>query len=210
MHIKGVCDRCVWTWADLRQVHGLMAMTLYRQHIIMSPVCFSHQLQVQCLLVSASVLFMCQWDVDVNFSLCFHSCSCLLMCYLQKGVTPVMLAAFKGHTGVVDLLVHKYNCSLTEVATVSVFDVLGCQSSLGVSCQCLCLTFSVECHSACSQHLCRMYVCGRHFARTIKRWMQNFIVRTFKSIPYILASNPGAPAYTAHVTSNLHFLRAAV
>ena len=39
-----------------------------------------------------------------------------------------MLAAGKGHTGVVDLLVHKYNCSLAEVDTVSAFDVLGCQS----------------------------------------------------------------------------------
>ena len=40
-------------------------------------------------------------------------------------MTPVMLAAGKGHTGVVDLLVHKYNCSLAEVDTVSAFDVLG-------------------------------------------------------------------------------------
>ena len=36
----------------------------------------------------------------------------------------MMLAACEGHTGVVDLLVHKYNCSLTEVTTVSAFDVL--------------------------------------------------------------------------------------
>ena len=48
-----------------------------------------------------------------------------------------MLAAGRGHTGVVDLLVHKYNCSLTEIDTVSAFDVLGCQSSVVVSCQCL-------------------------------------------------------------------------
>ena len=45
-----------------------------------------------------------------------------------------MLAAGKGHTGVVDLLVHKYNCSLTEVTKVSAFDVLGCYFSVGVSC----------------------------------------------------------------------------
>ena len=89
--------------------------------------------------------------VGVYVSLHFHSYSCLLMCYLQVGVTPVMLAAGKGHTGVVDLLVHKYNCSLTEVDTVSAFDVLGCQSSVVVSCQCLCPAFTVECHSACSQ-----------------------------------------------------------
>ena len=76
---------------------------------------------------------------------------------LQQGVTPVMLAAAQGHTGVVGLLVHKYSCSLTEVNTVSAFDVLGCQSSVVVSCQCLCPAFSVECQSACSQHLCRMY-----------------------------------------------------
>ena len=36
----------------------------------------------------------------------------------------MMLAAHKGHTGVVDLLVHKYNCSLTEVDTVSAFGLL--------------------------------------------------------------------------------------
>ena len=45
---------------------------------------------------------------------------CLLMCLLQEGMTPVMLAAGTGHTGVVDLLVHKYNCSLAEVDKVSV------------------------------------------------------------------------------------------
>ena len=54
-------------------------------------------------------------------------------------MTPVMLAAGKGHTGVVDLLIHKYNCSLTEVTKVSAFDVFGCQSSVGVSCQHLCI-----------------------------------------------------------------------
>ena len=78
-----------------------------------------------------------------------------------------MLAAGKGHTGVVDLLVHKYNCSLTEVTKVSAFNVLCCQSSVGVSCHCLCPAFNVECYSACSQHLCR-YVCDRHFAHAIK------------------------------------------
>ena len=46
----------------------------------------------------------------------------------------MMLAAGKGHTGVVDLLVHKYNCSLTEVEKVSAFDVLGSYFSVGVSC----------------------------------------------------------------------------
>ena len=47
--------------------------------------------------------------------------------YLVKRSTPVMLAAGKGHTGVVDLLVHKYNCSLTEVDTVCDFTtVLRC------------------------------------------------------------------------------------
>ena len=72
------------------------------------------------------------------------------MCFLQSGVTPVMLAAGKGHTGVVDLLVHKYNCSLTEVTKVSAFDVLGCQSPVALICQ----------------HLCR-YSCDRDFARAI-------------------------------------------
>ena len=40
----------------------------------------------------------------------------------------MMLAAGKGHTGVVDLLVHNYNCSLTEVDKVGVLYILGCQS----------------------------------------------------------------------------------
>ena len=40
----------------------------------------------------------------------------------------MMLAAGKGHTGVVDLLVHKYNCSLTEVGEVGALYILGCQS----------------------------------------------------------------------------------
>ena len=43
-------------------------------------------------------------------------------------MTPVMLAAGKGHTDVVDMLVHKYNCSLTEIDKVSAFGVLCCQS----------------------------------------------------------------------------------
>ena len=64
-----------------------------------------------------------------------------------------MLAAGKGHTGVVDLLVHKYNCSLTEVDTVSAFNVLGCQSSVVVSCQCLCPVVG-----------CAMHVGGVHVA----------------------------------------------
>ena len=79
----------------------------------------------------------------------------------------MMVAAGEGHIGVVDLLVHKYNCSLTEVDSVSAFDVLDCQSSVVVSCQCLCPAVSVECHSACIQHLCR-YVCDRCFARAVK------------------------------------------
>ena len=49
------------------------------------------------------------------------------MRFLQQGTTPVMLAAGKGHTGVVDLLVHKYNCSLAEVDKVGVLYILGYQ-----------------------------------------------------------------------------------
>ena len=40
----------------------------------------------------------------------------------------MMLAAGKGHTGVVDLLIHKYNCSLAEVDKVGLLYILGCQS----------------------------------------------------------------------------------
>ena len=61
--------------------------------------------------------------------------ACHFLCYLQQGVTPVMLAAGEGHTDIVDLLIHKYKCSLTEVTKVGAFDILGCQSYVGVSCQ---------------------------------------------------------------------------
>ena len=40
----------------------------------------------------------------------------------------MMVAAGKGHTGVVNLLVHKYNCSLAEVDKVGALYMLGCQS----------------------------------------------------------------------------------
>ena len=47
-------------------------------------------------------------------------------------MTPVMLAAGQGHTGVGDMLVHKYNCSLAEVTTVSAFYCY----ELSISCRC--------------------------------------------------------------------------
>ena len=56
--------------------------------------------------------------------------SCLLLCCLQTDLTPVMVAAGKGHTDVVDMLVDQYNCPLTDVNKVSAFDVLACQSPL--------------------------------------------------------------------------------
>ena len=70
---------------------------------------------------------------------------------------------------------------------------LGCQSSVGVSCQCLCPAVSVECHSACSQYLCRYDVTYILLVPTRVKWynIQNYIVRTFKSI---LASSPGTAA----------------
>ena len=42
----------------------------------------------------------------------------------------MMLAAYEGHTGVVDMLVDQYNCPLTDISKVSAFDVLACQSPL--------------------------------------------------------------------------------
>ena len=76
-------------------------------------------------------------------------------------MTPVMLAAGKGHTGVVDLLVHKYNCSLTEVNKVSTFVVMDCQSLVGVgshvSVSIQLSVLNVILHVV-SMHLCRMYV----------------------------------------------------
>ena len=114
-----------------------------------------------CLLAPSSVI-LCANDLWV-FTLRSTSTLYLSLPYfLQQGETPVMLAAGKGHTGVVDLLVHKDNCSLTEVGKVSAFDVLGCQSSVGVSCQCLCLAVTVKCHSACSHVV-------RDFAGAINR-----------------------------------------
>ena len=56
-------------------------------------------------------------------------------------MTPVMLAAYKGHTGVVDMLVDQYNTPLTDVNKVSAFEVLVYQSPVqvcGITCQCLC------------------------------------------------------------------------
>ena len=67
-------------------------------------------------------------------SLCASWVLSLTLCFLKAAMTPVMLAAGKGHTGVVDMLVHKYNCSLTNVNKVSEFDVLCCQSPVGVRC----------------------------------------------------------------------------
>ena len=98
-------------------------MFLNRQHVIVSPMC-----SCRLVLYIIPVHFVCQLDLRVYTSLHFHSWPCLLLCFLQQGMTPVMLAAGKGHTGVVDLLVHKYNCSLAEVDDVSVFIVLDCQS----------------------------------------------------------------------------------
>ena len=46
--------------------------------------------------------------------------------YVQDGRTPVLLAAFSGHTSIVDLLVDQYHCSLTDVDNVSALDVLQC------------------------------------------------------------------------------------
>ena len=42
----------------------------------------------------------------------------------------MMVAAGKGHTGVVDMLVNQYNCPLTDINKVSAFDVLAYQSPL--------------------------------------------------------------------------------
>ena len=69
------------------------------------------------------------WTSVLPAFLCLHSWSCLLLCFLKAALTPVMLAAGKGHTDVVDMLVHKYNCSLTEIDKVSAF-------VLSVTCRC--------------------------------------------------------------------------
>ena len=83
------------------------------------------------------------WTSVLPAFLCLHSWSCLLLCFLKAGMTPVMLAALKGHTDVVDMLVHKYNCSLTDVTNkVSAFDVLCCQSPVGVRCD-MCTSVSL-------------------------------------------------------------------
>ena len=39
-------------------------------------------------------------------------------------MTPVLVAALKGHTSIIELLVDQYHCSLTDVNNVSALDVL--------------------------------------------------------------------------------------
>ena len=102
---------------------------------------------------------MCLCDAVVCLSLISSTCKflpCILVCFLQRGLTPVMLAVAKGHTDVVDMLVHKYNCSLTEVTKVSAFDVLRCHSPVGVRChKCTSVSLpsvSVDCH--CVVNMC--------------------------------------------------------
>ena len=41
-------------------------------------------------------------------------------------MTPVLRAAFKGHTSIIELLVDQYHCSLTDINNVSALDVLQC------------------------------------------------------------------------------------
>ena len=39
-------------------------------------------------------------------------------------MTPVLRAAFNGHTSIIELLVDQYHCSLRDVNNVSALDVL--------------------------------------------------------------------------------------
>ena len=65
------------------------------------------------------------WTSVFLVFICLHLWPRLLLCFLKADNTPVMLAAGKGHADVVDMLVHKYNCSLSDVTNkVSAFDVL--------------------------------------------------------------------------------------
>ena len=41
-------------------------------------------------------------------------------------MTPVLRAAFNGHTSIIELLVNQYHCSLRDVNNVSALDVLQC------------------------------------------------------------------------------------
>ena len=75
------------------------------------------------------VLVTCS-DITV---LIYPPLSCIILpCYLhvQDGLTPVLRAAYEGHTPVIDLLVKSYQCSLTEVDMVSALDVLQCSHEL--------------------------------------------------------------------------------
>ena len=67
---------------------------------------------VSCHSAQSTVHFVWQWDVGINITLHFQST------YLY-GATPVMLAAGKGHTGVVDRIVHKYIRAAQELFTNS-------------------------------------------------------------------------------------------
>ena len=42
-----------------------------------------------------------------------------LLCFLQGGYTPVLIAAYTGNHNVIDVLVERYKCSLSEVTNVS-------------------------------------------------------------------------------------------
>ena len=164
-YVVGVCEHG-WNWD--RFIEWYIEMTFYRAHV-------SVFLSLSTM-ITTNYCNVCCWDMRFCLSSiflhlqCIRIWPCLSLCFPQWGRTPVMLAAGKGHTGVVDMLVHKYNCSLTDVNKVSAFDVLYCQSPVGVWChKCTSVSLpSCQCwlsFCACSQHLCTC-ICGRHFVKS--------------------------------------------
>ena len=65
---------------------------------------------------------------DMTVLTCLPPFCSILPCFLyaQDGTTPVLGAAFKGHTSIIELLVDQYHCSLTDVDNVSALEVLQC------------------------------------------------------------------------------------
>ena len=82
-------------------------------------------LPIEHHIISCFVLMTCN---DLTVLTCPPPSCIILLCflYVQTGMTPVLIAAFNGHTSIIELLVDQYHCSLTDVNNVSALDVLQC------------------------------------------------------------------------------------
>ena len=51
--------------------------------------------------------------------LSLHYVPLSVLCFLQWGRTPLLMAAYKGRNAFIDVLMDKYDCSVTDVDNVS-------------------------------------------------------------------------------------------